>query len=112
MTTSLAFLHHPQFKVLFLVPKSQLGSAPKYLCDHIRTPFSASSLSCLRSPQFHDIFTPCIRTTMARTRSFASIGPSLWNHLPPPFRSFILFAPLSSSLSRLKSYLFPGTEML
>src|SRR6218665_445167 len=99
MTTSLASLHHPQFKVLFLVPKSQLGSAPKYLSDHIRPPISASSLRRLRSSHCHDIFTPRIRTIMAHTRSFVFIGSSLWNHLPPPFRLFILSAPLSSSLS-------------
>jgi len=47
----------------------------------------------------HDLFMPRVRTTMAHTRSFASIGPSLWNHFPPPFRSFVLSATLSLSLS-------------
>src|SRR6218665_2255915 len=91
--------------------KSQLGSAPKYVYDHIRPPISASSLHRLRSSQRHDLFMPCVRTTMAHTRSFAFIVPSLGNNLPPPFSSFILVAPLSTSLSHLKSYLFPGTEM-
>jgi len=38
---------------------------------------------------------------------------SLWNHLHPPFRSFIQSAPpsLSLSLAAWQSYLFPGTEM-
>ena len=49
------------------------------------------------------------RSPPLHTRSFYSIGPSLWNHLPPHFRSLILSASLSSSPSRLKSYLFPGT---
>jgi len=45
---SLASLHHCiEFKVLFLVLKSQLSCAPKYLCDHIRPPISASSVSTL-----------------------------------------------------------------
>src|SRR6218665_4049436 len=91
----LPFTTRIEFKVLFLVLKSQLGCAPKYLCDHIRPPISASSLRRLRSVQCHDR----VRTTLARTRPFASIGPSLWNHLPPSFCSFIPSAPLSSSLS-------------
>jgi len=48
---------------------------------------------------------------MAHIRSFASVGPSLWNHFPSPVHSFILSASLSSSLSCLKSHHFPGTEM-
>src|SRR6218665_1899583 len=40
----LPFTTRTQFKVLFLVPKSRLSSAPKYLCDHTRPPISASSL--------------------------------------------------------------------
>jgi len=55
----------------------------------------------LRSSQRHDLFMPPVRTTMAHTRSFTSIGQSLWNHLPPYFRSLILSAPLAFSLSRL-----------
>ena len=45
---------------------------------------------------------------MAHTRSFASIGPSLWNRLPPHFRSFILSPPsLSLSLAlRLAFFLY------
>jgi len=108
----LSFTTRIEFVVLFLLLKSQLGCAPtcKYLCDHIRPPISASSLFRLHSSQSHDLFMPYARTTMAHIRSFASIGPSLWNRLPPPLRSFILPAPLSSSLSRLKSYLFHGTK--
>src|SRR6218665_1220705 len=92
----LPFTTRVQFRVIFLVLKSQLGSAPKYLCDQIRPHISASSLRHLCSSQCHD---PRVRTTMARSRSFAPIGPSLWNLLPPHFRSLILSAPLSSSLS-------------
>ena len=63
--------------------------------NHIRPPISASSLRRIRSSQCHDLFMPRVRTTMAHTRSFASISPSLRNPLPPPFRSLILSAPLS-----------------
>src|SRR6218665_4030044 len=60
-----------EFKVLFVDLKYQLGSAPKYLCDHIQ----ALSLSSLRSSQRHDLFMPHVRTTMAHTRPVAFIGP-------------------------------------
>src|SRR6218665_581207 len=67
------------------------------LIDHYIPPISASSLCRLRSSQGLDLFISHVRTTMAHTRSFASIGPLLWNHLPPPFHSFIVSAPLSLS---------------
>ena len=44
--------------------------------------------------------------SIPHTSSFGFIDPSLWNHLLPHFRSFILSAPFSLCLSRLKSYLF------
>jgi len=60
----------------------------------------ASSLRFLHSSNRHDLFLPRVRTTMAQTRCFASIGPSLWNCLPPPLlRSFIPSALISSCLS-------------
>ena len=77
----------------------------------LNPPISASSFRPLDSSQRLDLFMSRVRTSMAHTRSFASIGPSPWNHFPPPFHSFILSASLSSSLSRPNSYLFPGTEM-
>src|SRR6218665_2496532 len=52
-------------------------SAPKYLCDHIQLPISASSLCPFHSSHLHDLFLPHVRTTMAQARSVASIGPSL-----------------------------------
>ena len=96
---------------------SFLGSLSSVLllntfCDHIRPlHLRTSSIRRLHSSQRQDLVMPRVRITMAHTRSFASIVLSLWNHLPPVVRSFILSAPLSTSLSRLKSYLFPGTEM-
>src|SRR6218665_2052497 len=62
-------------------------------------PLSLSSLHHLRSSKQHDLFMLHVRTTIAPTRSFASIGPSLWNHFPPHFCSLILSAPFSLSLS-------------
>ena len=95
-----------QFKVLILVIKSQMGLAPKYLCDQIHRPLSATSLRPLRSSDRLDLFVPRVRTAMAQSRSFACIGPSLWNGLPPSVRSAILSGGVSSSFSRLKTCLF------
>src|SRR6218665_772109 len=56
--------------VLLLVLKSQLSSAPKYLCDHIRPPLPAFSLRPLRSSNHggHDCFIPPVRTPMVQVR--------------------------------------------
>jgi hypothetical protein len=95
-----------QFKVLALVLKSKLGLAPKYLRDVIRPPLSASSHRPLRSLDRSDFFVPRARTTIAQTRSFAIIGPSLWNALHFTLRETFLSGSLSSSLSLLKTYFF------
>jgi len=76
-----------QLKVLILICRSYLGLAPKYLCDAIRRPTSASSLRSLRSSDRLDLFVPRVRTAMAQSRAFVSIGPSLWNQLPPLVRT-------------------------
>ena len=102
-TTPLSSIHNPGW-IQSSFPSS--GCAAKYLCYHIQLPVSASSLSRLRSSQRNNPFMPRVRTTLAHTRSFASIGPSLWNHLPSSFRSFILSAPLSASLSLALSLTF------
>jgi len=86
----LSFTDRIKFKALLLVLKSQLCSAPKYLCDDIR--LFSSSRRPLQSSYRHDRFLPCVRITMAQTRSFASIGPSFWNCLPARLQSSILFA--------------------
>jgi hypothetical protein len=96
-----------QFKVLILMLKSQLGLAPKYLCHQILRPLSAMSKRPLRSSDRLDLFVPRVRTTMAQSRSFACIGPSLWNRLPPSLRSKILSSSISTSFSHLKTFLFP-----
>jgi len=95
-----------QFKLLVLVLKSKLGLAPKYLGDHIRSPISASSHRPLRSLERSDFFVPRARTSLAQTRSFAIIGPSLWNALPSSLRATFLSGSVPTSLSLLKTYFF------
>jgi len=107
-TTPLSSIHNPGW-IQSSFPSS--GCAAKYLCYHIQLPVSASSLSRLRSSQRNNPFMPRVRTTLAHTRSFSSIGPLLLNHLTPPVRSFIISVLVFSFLPRLESYLFPGSEM-
>src|SRR6218665_648862 len=53
----------------------------------IRLPTSATSLRPLRSMERRELFVPRARTTIAMSRSFAVIAPSLWNRLPPSARA-------------------------
>ena len=69
-------------------------------------PKSATSLRPLRSMDRRELFVPRTRTTMAMSRSFAVIAPSLWNRLPPSSRASLLSSNLSTSLSLLKTCLF------
>src|SRR6218665_3343995 len=62
-------------------------------CSHIDLPleyWSSSQVFTLRSLDRHDLFVPRARTSMAQTRAFAIIGPSLWNQLLPSTRSTLL----------------------
>src|SRR6218665_1811770 len=92
-----------EYKVLHIVLKAQMGVAPKYLRDAIRLPTSASSLPSLPSLERREPFVPRTRTTMAMSRSFPVIGPSLWYPLPPSARASLLSSNLSTTLSLLKT---------
>ena len=94
------------YKVLLIVLKAQMGVAPKYYRDAIRLPTSATSLRPLRSMDRRELFVPRTRTTMAMSRSFSVIAPSLWNRLPPSARASLLSSNLPTSLSLLKTCLF------
>src|SRR6218665_2335656 len=97
-----------QLKVLTLIYPSHIDQAPRYLRDLIRLPSSAISLRPLRSLDRHDLFVPRARTSMAQTRAFAIIGPSLWNQLLPSTRSTLITGEPSASflLSKLLSSLW------
>src|SRR6218665_163955 len=67
-----------KLKIVALVLKSKLGVAPKYLEPNIRSPLSATSHRPLRSFDRQVPFVLRVRSIMAQTRSFATIGmPSL-----------------------------------
>ena len=95
-----------QLKVLILICRSYLGLAPKYLCDAIRRPTSATSLRSLRSSDRLDLFVPRVRTAMAQSRAFVSIGPSLWNQLQPLVRTSLLSGCPTTSFRCLKTCLY------
>ena len=78
----------------------------KYLVDVILRPLSASSNRPLRSLNRLDLLVSRSRTALAQSRSFASIGPALWNALSPSVHSTFLSHSLSSSFASLKTYFF------
>ena len=67
-------------KILSL--RHKLGVAPKHLRDTIQPPTSASSRRPLCSMDRREIFVPRTNITMAKSRSFSIIGPSLLNRHP------------------------------
>jgi len=97
---------HTEYKVRLVVLKAQIGVASKYIRDAIRLPTAASSLRALSSLDRRELFVPRIRTTMAMSRSFSVVGPSIWNRHPPSARASFLSSNLSTSLSLLKTCLF------
>src|SRR6218665_730545 len=96
-----------QLKVLTLIYRSRIRQAPRYLRDLIRLPSSAIFLRLLRSIGRQDLLVPRAKTSMAQTRAFAIIGPSLWNQLLPSTRSTLLTGePSDSSFRSLRTTLF------
>ena len=88
-----------RLKILVLVLKSKLGVASKYLRDHIGSPLSATSHRPLSSLDRQILIVQRVSTTMTQTRSFSTIGSSLWNALP-------LFDQLPTSFSLLKTFVY------
>src|SRR6218665_1403858 len=96
-----------KFKILVLVLKSKLDVAPKYLMDHIHSTLSATSHRPLRSSDWHVFFVPRVRTAMAQTRSFATIGPLIpLECSSSSLRITLLSGSCSASLSLLKTYFY------
>src|SRR6218665_1775563 len=93
-----------QLRVLTLIYRWHFG--PRYLRDLILLPTSAISLHWLCSLDHHDLFVPRARTSMAQTRAFAIIGPSLCNQLLPSTRSTLLTGVPSASFRSLKTAFF------
>ena len=99
-----------EFKIVALVLKSKLGFqniwVSKTSSGSHSFPFICNltlTTSLFRSASS---FVLRVRTTMAQTRSFVTIGPSLWNALPSSLCLTLLFGSLSAFLSHLKTYLY------
>src|SRR5688572_21542463 len=95
-----------QFKILFLTCKTFLGQAPRYLCDLMRRPISATSGRPLRSFDHHDLLVPRSRTATAQHLAYASVGPLLWNDLPALTRAVMLSGGTTVSARSLKTSFF------
>src|SRR6218665_2576160 len=95
-----------QLKVLTLIYRSHIGQALRYLHDLICLPSPATSIHSLRPLDRHDLFVPRARTSMAQTRAFAIIGPSLWNQLLPSTRTPLLTGVPSAYFRSLMTALF------
>src|SRR6218665_3182722 len=83
-----------QFKVLFLVFKSQLGSAPKYLCHHIRPLFFFPLFAVFALPNVMHLFMPRVRSG----QPWPSLGSSLLLVRHSGITSLLIYACLISLL--------------
>src|SRR6218665_4021620 len=90
--------------ILLCVYKYGVYGLAMFFCYNHR--YYNISLRPLRSLDRHDLFVPRARTSMAQTRAFAIIGPSLWNQLLPSTRSTLLTGEPSASFRSLKTALF------
>ena len=87
------------FRILLLIRKIVLGTAPSYLSDLI-TPYVPQRN--LRSSHKNLLEIPKSRTAYG-SRAFSSAGPMLWNNLPNNLRTL---DSLETFKSKLKSFLF------
>ena len=99
-------LARARYTVLLLVAKSQQGLVPKYLCELMSKPISARSSRPLCSADRCDPLVLQSRTSLSQNRTFAEVGPSLWNDIPPALRSVMLQRISSASLRSLKTFIF------
>ena len=82
------------------------GQAPVYLRELCVPVSSLPGRRSVRSAEQGDLVVPRVRLATAQRRSFAVVGPSLWNALPSRLRSELLALSLPLFRSRLKTILF------
>jgi len=109
VTDTLASFHwlraseHINFKLAVLVYRALHGTAPRYLSDLLRRVADLPSRRRLRSATSSQLDVRPSRLITVGDRSFASVGPKLWNSLPDYITS-------ASSLpvfrKKLKTHLF------
>ena len=94
------------FKILMLMRNCLAGQAPVYLRELCVPVSSLPGRRSLRSADQGDLVVPRVRLATAQRRSFAVVGPSVWNALPSRLRSELLALSLPLFRSRLKTILF------
>src|SRR6218665_1515598 len=77
---------HIQFNFFSLMQNCFAGSALLYLRANCTPVYSLPSRSALQSSTQGHLVVPHMCTSMAQSRSFAFVGPSIWNRLPRPLR--------------------------
>jgi hypothetical protein len=89
-----------KFKVLTFVYKCLKGLSPKYLSSLIQV---KNATRVTRGSARQNLVVPRVKYTTFAGRSFAVIGPQLWNNLPDAVRQSEDFSVFKS---KLKTYLF------
>lgn len=89
-----------KFKALSYVFKIKTGVAPQYL-QSLVYPYMPSR--CLRSSTQGNFSVPRVRLSRMGGRSFAYLGPSLWNSLPISIQNETVYGQFHKSL---KTWLF------
>ena len=89
------------YKVVMLVFKYKVGTAPGHLIDIINT--SNPSNCLLRSSMSNDLVPVFCKTSTAMKGSFTSAGPRIWNNLPAHLKTS---KSLDTFKQGLKTHLF------
>src|SRR6218665_4004004 len=79
---------HVTYKDMFLVAKSQLCLASKYLCELKLLPAPSTCQLC--PVDYCDLPVAWSRTALFQNRAFAVVRPALWNDTPLAFQSVML----------------------
>ena len=82
------------------------GLAPKYICDLVQKPISSLSSHPLQSSDHLDLLVPQTRAALTQNHAFASMGPSMWNDLPPAICTKTLTGLPPYFFRCLKTFLF------
>jgi hypothetical protein len=99
-----------QFKTLTLMRNCIVGSAPSYLKELCTFVSSLPARPTLRSSSRGLLVVPRVHSATAQSRSFANVGPSIWNRLPLSLRLELLSLSPSQFRKRLKTILFAGAS--
>ena len=95
-----------ELRILRFVALSLNRSASVYLSSLCNCVIIQLPRARLRSSSQHALIVPRSNSALCQKRSFASIGPVLWNRLDFSIRHLVFTGTLSVYLARVKTYLF------